>query len=159
LTAFAKAVVEGKFGLFAQELGPVVAVVDTSATERLALTVSEAVTRAYAAGRNHRPRRKDGKTPYELYRDRNRSPEAIAAAVNTLRAIKDRVDQRAAREAAGRDPRVLAAFFDGRVAGIHCGAGSGARGRSAARRWSGRIADSASARGSPSPAWGGSAAP
>jgi len=105
-----KAVVEGKFGLFTQELGPVVAVVDTSTTKRLALTVSEAVTRAYAAGCNHRPRRKDGKTPYELYRDRNRSPEVIAAVVNTLRAIKDRIDQRAAREAAGRDPRVLAAF-------------------------------------------------
>jgi hypothetical protein len=105
-----KAVVEGKFGLFAQDLGPVVAVVDTSTTERIALTVAEAVTRAYAAGRNHRPRRKDGKTPYELYRDRDRSPEAIAAAVNILRAIKDRIDQRAAREAAGRDPRVLAAL-------------------------------------------------
>jgi hypothetical protein len=105
-----KAVVEGKFGLFAQELGSVVAVVDTSTPERIALTVAEAVTRAYAAGRNHRPRRKDGKTPYELYRDRDRSPEAIAAAVTTLRAIKDRIDQRAAREAAGRDPRVRAAF-------------------------------------------------
>jgi hypothetical protein len=103
-----KAVVEGKFGLFAQDLGPVVAVVDTSTTERIALTVAEAVTRAYAAGRNHRPRRKDGKSPYELYRDH--SPEAIAAAMKTLRAIKDRIDQRAAREAAGRDPRVLAAF-------------------------------------------------
>jgi hypothetical protein len=105
-----KAVVEGKFGLFAQDLGPVVAAVDTSTTERIALTVAEAVTRAYAAGRNHRPRRKDGKTPYELYRDRDRSPETIAAAVKILRAIKDRIDQRAAREAAGRDPRVLAAF-------------------------------------------------
>jgi hypothetical protein len=105
-----KAVVEGKFGLFAQDLGPVVAVVDTSTTKRIALTVAEAVTRAYAAGRNHRPRRKEGKTPYELYRDRDRSPETIAAAVKILRAIKDRIDQRAAREAAGRDPRVLAAF-------------------------------------------------
>jgi hypothetical protein len=105
-----KAVVEGKFGLFAQDLGPVVAVVDTSTTERIALTVADAVTRAYAAGRNHRPRRKDGKTPYELYRDRDRSPETIAAAMKILRAIKDRIDQRAAREAAGRDPRVLAAF-------------------------------------------------
>jgi hypothetical protein len=105
-----KAVVEGKFGLFAQDLGPVVAVVNTSTTEQLALTVAEAVTRAYAAGRNHRRRRKDGKTPYELYRDRDRSPETIAAAMKVLRAIKDRIDQRAAREAAGRDPRVLAAF-------------------------------------------------
>jgi len=106
-----KAVVEGMFGLFAQDLvGAVIAVVDTSTPAQLALAVAEAVTRAYATGRNHRPRRKDGKTPYELYRDRDRSPEAIAAAVKTLRAIKDRIDQRAAREAAGRDPRVLAAF-------------------------------------------------
>jgi hypothetical protein len=59
-----KAVVEGKFGLFAQDLGPVVAVVNTSTTEQLALTVAEAVTRAYAAGHNHRRRRKDGKTPF-----------------------------------------------------------------------------------------------
>ncbi|HET7499942.1 MAG TPA: hypothetical protein VFK02_03040 [Kofleriaceae bacterium] len=108
-----KAVVEGMFGLFAQDLaGSVIAVVDTSTPAQLALAVAEAVTRAYATGRNHRPRRKDGKTPYELYRDRDRSPEAIAAAVKILRAIKDRIDQRAAREAAGRDPRVLAAFED-----------------------------------------------
>jgi hypothetical protein len=106
-----KAVVEGMFGLFAQDLvGSVIAVVDTSTPAQIALAVAEAVTRAYATGRNHRPRRKDGKTPYELYRDRDRSPDAIAAAVKILRAIKDRIDQRAAREAAGRDPRVLAAF-------------------------------------------------
>jgi hypothetical protein len=109
-----KAVVEGMFGLFAQDLVgsviAVIAVVDTSTPAQIALAVAEAVTRAYATGRNHRPRRKDGKTPYELYRDRDRSPEAIAAAVKILRAIKDRIDQRAAREAAGRDPRVLAAF-------------------------------------------------
>jgi hypothetical protein len=106
-----KAVVEGMFGLFAQDLaGSVIAVVDTSTPAQIALAVAEAVTRAYTTGRNHRPRRKDGKTPYELYRDRDRSPEAIAAAVKILRAIKDRIDQRAAREAAGRDPRVLAAF-------------------------------------------------
>jgi len=106
-----KAVVEGMFGLFAQDLvGSVIAVVDTSTPAQIALAVAEAVTRAYATGRNHRPRRKDGKTPYELYRDRDRSPEAIAAAVKILCAIKDRIDQRAAREAAGRDPRVLAAF-------------------------------------------------
>jgi hypothetical protein len=108
-----KAVVEGMFGLFAQDLvGSVIAVVDTSTPAQIALAVAGAVTRAYATGRNHRPRRKDGKTPYELYRDRDRSPEAIAAAVKILRAIKDRIDQRAAREAAGRDPRVLAAFED-----------------------------------------------
>jgi hypothetical protein len=106
-----KAVVEGMFGLFAQDLtGAVVAVVDTSTPAQIARAVADAVTRAYATGRNHRPRRKDGKTPYELYRDRDRSPEAIAAAVKVLRAIKDRIDEREAREAAGRDPRVLAAF-------------------------------------------------
>ena len=106
-----KAVVEGMFGLFAQDLvGAVVAIVDTSTPAQIARAVAEAVTRAYATGRNHRPRRKDGKTPYELYRDRDRSPEAIAAAVKVLRAIQDRIDEREAREAAGRDPRVLAAF-------------------------------------------------
>jgi hypothetical protein len=105
-----KSVIEGKFGLFAQDLGPVVGVVDTSSPLQIALAVAEAATRGYAAGRNHRPRRKDGKTPYELYRDRDRTPETIAAAVKVLREIKDRIDQREAREAAGRDPRVLAAF-------------------------------------------------
>jgi hypothetical protein len=107
-----KAVIEGGFGLFAQELGPVVAVVSTSTPERTALDVAEAVTRAYATGRNHRPRRQDGKTPYELYRDRDRSPEKIAAAVEFLRAIKERIDERDEREAARRDPYVRAVLED-----------------------------------------------
>ncbi len=107
-----KAVIEGGFGLFAQDLGPVVAVVSTAAPERTALDVAEAVTRAYATGRNHRPRRKDGKTPYELYRDGDRSPEKIAAAVEILRAVKNRIDARDEREAARRDPYVRAALED-----------------------------------------------
>jgi hypothetical protein len=83
-----KAVIEGGFGLFAQDLGPVVATVSTASPGRIALDIAEAVTRAYATGRNHRPRRKDGKTPYELYRNGDRSPEKIAAAVEFLRAVK-----------------------------------------------------------------------
>ena len=105
-----KAVIEGGFGLFAQDLGPVVAVVSTASPEGTARDVAEAVTRAYATGRNHRPRRQDGKTPYELYRDRDRSPEKIAAAVEFLRGVKERIDARAEREAARRDPQVRAAL-------------------------------------------------
>lgn len=103
-----KAVIEGKFGLFAQELGRVIAVVDTTTSEAIALSVAEAVTRAYATGRNHRPRRKDGKSRYDLFRDGDRSPEKVAAAVEILRRMKQRIDTRAAREAARRDPRVQA---------------------------------------------------
>ena len=103
-----KATIEGSFGLFAQELGPVAARVDSSSSQSIALTVAEAVTRAYAAGRNRRPRRKDGKTPYELYREADPSPEEIDAAVAKLRAIKERIDTRAQREAARRDPYVRA---------------------------------------------------
>lgn len=103
-----KAVIEGKFGLFAQDLGRVVAVVDTTTPEAIALSVAEAVTRAYATGRNHRPRRKDGKSRYDLFRDGDRSPEKVAAAVEILRRMKERIDTRAAREAARRDPRVQA---------------------------------------------------
>jgi hypothetical protein len=107
-----KATIEGGFGLFAQDLGPVAAVIDTASPEHIALSVADAVTRAYAAGRNRRPRRKDGKTPYELYRDADPSPEEVVAAVARLRAIKDRIDARAAREAARRDPYVRATLED-----------------------------------------------
>lgn len=97
-----KAVVEGSFGLFAQDLGRVVAIVDTTTPEAIALSVAEAVTRAYATGRNHRPRRKDGKSRYDLFRDGDRSPEKVAAAVEILRRMKERIDTRAAREVARR---------------------------------------------------------
>jgi hypothetical protein len=105
-----KAVIEGQFGLFAQDLGRVIAVVDTHTAATIALSVAEAVTRAYATGRNHRPRRKDGKSRYDLYREGRRlaTPEQIAAAVELLRRIKERIDTREAREAARRDPRTQA---------------------------------------------------
>jgi hypothetical protein len=103
-----KAVVEGSFGLFARDLGRVVAVVDTTTPEAIALSVAEAVTRAYTTGRNHRPRRKDGKSRYDLFRDGDRSPAKVAAAVQVLRRMKERIDTRDAREAARRDPRVQA---------------------------------------------------
>jgi hypothetical protein len=107
-----KATIEGGFGVFAQDIGPVVAVVHTATPEQIALDVADAVTRAFVVGRNHRRRRKDGKTPFELYRDRDTSPETIAAAVEVLRAMKDRIEQRRARDAASRDPRVVAAVED-----------------------------------------------
>lgn len=103
-----KAVIEGSFGLFAQGLGPVVATIDTSTPENIALCVANAVTRAFAQGRNHHPRRRDGRTPYELYRDADPSPDEIAAAIERLRAIKERIDTREAREQARLDPAVLA---------------------------------------------------
>ncbi|HTP20826.1 MAG TPA: hypothetical protein VMJ65_14555 [Solirubrobacteraceae bacterium] len=107
-----KATIEGSFGLFAQDLGPIAAVVDTTSPDSIALSVANAVTRAYAAGRNHRPRRKDGKTPYELYRDRETSPEAVSAAVAKIRKIKEQIEARAQREAASRDPYVRATLED-----------------------------------------------
>lgn len=102
-----KAIIEGGFGLFAQGLGPLIATVDTSSPECIALCVADAVTRAYEQGRNHHPRR-DGRTPYELYRDADHSPEEIAAAIERLRAIKERIDSREARELARLDPAVAA---------------------------------------------------
>jgi hypothetical protein len=103
-----KAVVEGGFGLFSQALGPVIATVDTSTTEQIALCVAGAVTRAYAQGRNHHPRQRDGRTPYELYRDANPSPKETAAATEHLLAIKERIDSREARQQARLDPAVPA---------------------------------------------------
>ena len=103
-----KAVIEGGFGLFAQALGPLIATVDTSSPECIALCVADAVTRAYEQGRNHHPRQRDGRSPYELYRDANASPEEITAAIERLRAIKERIDSREARELARLDPAVLA---------------------------------------------------
>ncbi len=103
-----KAVIEGSFGLFAQALGPVIATVDTSSPETIALCVADAVTRAYAQGRNHHPRRTDGRSPYDFYRDANPSPEEIAAATERLLAIKQRIDAREAREQARLDPAVQA---------------------------------------------------
>jgi len=103
-----KAVIEGSFGLFAQALGPVIATVDTSTPEAIALCVADAVTRAYAQGRNHHPRSRDGRTPYELYRDADPSPEEISAATQRLLAIKKRIDEREAREQARLDPAVQA---------------------------------------------------
>jgi hypothetical protein len=106
-----KAVIEGKFGLFAQELGPLIAVVDTSTAEKAAISVGEAVVRAYVQGRNHRPRR-GGKSAYELYRDADHAPDIVAAHIEKLKAIKKHVDERDAREAARRDPRLAAALED-----------------------------------------------
>jgi hypothetical protein len=91
---------------------PIAAEVDIANPGTIALGVAEAVTRAYAAGRNHRPRRKDGKTPFELYRDRDQSPDAIHAAVAILRKVKERIDTRLEREAASRDPYVRATLED-----------------------------------------------
>jgi hypothetical protein len=48
----------------------------------------------------------------ELFRDGDRSPEKIAAAVEFLRAVKNRIDARDEREAARRDPYVRAALED-----------------------------------------------
>lgn len=107
-----KAIIEGQFGLFAQELGPVVATIDTSSPQRVAITVASAVTRAYVQGRNHRPQRADGRTPFERYRDADPSPEEVAQAVERLLAIKARIDARRAREEARRDPAVTAALED-----------------------------------------------
>ena len=107
-----KATIEGSFGLFAQDLGPVTAVVDVASPERIALSVADAVTRAYAAGRNRRPRRKDGKTPCELYLTANPSSEQVAAAIAKIRAIKDRIDRRDEYEAARHDPAVRATLAD-----------------------------------------------
>jgi hypothetical protein len=103
-----KAVIEGQFGLFSQTLGPVIATIDTSSPKSIALCVGEAVTRAYAQGRNHHPRQRDGRTPYELYRDANPSPAELHAATERLRAIKERIDARNAREQARLDPAVQA---------------------------------------------------
>ena len=102
------AVAEGSFGLFSQALGPVIATVNTSSPKTIALSVAEAVTRAYAAGRNHHPRRSNGRTPYKLHRDANHSAEEIAAATQRLVAIKRRIDEREAREQARLDPAVQA---------------------------------------------------
>jgi len=105
-----KAVIEGQFGLFAQGLGPVIATVDTSTPQSIALCVADAVTRAYAQGRNHHPRQSDGRSPYDLYRDANPTPEEIAAATERLLAIKHRIDSREAREQARLDPAAQAAI-------------------------------------------------
>lgn len=103
-----KAVIEGSFGLFAQDLGRVVAVVDTTTPLTIALSVAEAVTRAYATGRNHRPRRRDGKSRHDIFRAGDRSPDEIHAAVEALRKMKERIEARAARDARRRDPRTQA---------------------------------------------------
>jgi len=107
-----KAHVEGQFGNFEQEIGPVIAFVDTSSPERIAATVAAAVTRAYSIGRNRRPRRSDGKSPYEIYLESDPSPEEIAAHIEHLRAVKNRNELRDARERARRDPRVVATIAD-----------------------------------------------
>jgi len=107
-----KAHVEGQFGNFAQEIGPIIAVVETSSPERTAQTVAAAVTRAYSIGRNRRPRRSDGKSPYELYLESDPSPKDVDAQIEHLRTIKDREEIRNQLERARRDPRVAAALAD-----------------------------------------------
>jgi hypothetical protein len=105
-----KAVIEGAFGLFAQELGSIAAVVDTSSPDRAALDVAEAVARAYALGRNGRPRRRDGRSPAQLYREAQPTEEQQKSAIDHLAAVKQRNESRAAREAARCDPAVAAAL-------------------------------------------------
>lgn len=107
-----KATIEGDFGLFVQDLGDVVAVIDDANPQRIAVSVGEAVARAFYIGRNHRPRRKDGKTPYQLYREADPSPEEVNAAIDRLHRIKERIEERKRREAARRDPFVRAILED-----------------------------------------------
>ena len=102
-----KATIEGLFGLFERDLGPVVAMIDTSSTEQLLLTIGEAVTRAYGLGRNGRPSKFNGKTFIDRYQ-KTPSPEELASAIEYLFAIKKKIDARNASIQAHRDPTIAA---------------------------------------------------
>ena len=103
-----KAVIEGGvFGLFSQDLGDVFTI-HGETDEEIVLAIADAITQAYIRGRNHRPRRKDGLSPYEIFNGPPPSPEKLAEALNRIREIKNRIDRREEREAARRDPRVAA---------------------------------------------------
>lgn len=106
-----KAVIEGMFGLFDEELGEVIAVIDTSSETNLVTSVAEAVTRAWDAGRNGRRRKRDGRSPVERYRQQH-TPEEHKAAIERLAAIKRRHDEQSAGNVARCDPEVIAALED-----------------------------------------------
>jgi len=106
-----KAVVEGMFGLFDQELGEVIAIIDTTSETAILAAVADAVTRAWDAGRNGRRRKCDGLSPVERYRQQH-TTEQREAAIERLAAIKRRHDEQNAGILARCDPEVVAALDD-----------------------------------------------
>lgn len=106
-----KAVIEGMFGLFDEELGEVVAVIDTTSEATILAGVAEAVTRAWDAGRNGRRRKRDGLSPIERYR-LGHTAEERKAAIDRLSAIKRRHDERNACTLGQCNPEVVAALHD-----------------------------------------------
>ncbi len=74
----AKAPVEGTFGLFSQTSPPWD--VQGTTERELARVVAELLFLTWAWARNHKPRKKlGGRTPAQIYKDANPSPEDIAA--------------------------------------------------------------------------------
>lgn len=82
-----KAVVEGAFGLFAQQVGFVL--INTHSLQDLAQSVASEVVRAWAAGRDHSPHPDfGGKSRHQVLRESCPSPEELERASAFLRRLK-----------------------------------------------------------------------
>lgn len=106
-----KAVIEGMFGLFDEELGGVIAIIDTTSEAAIVASVADAVTRAWDAGRNGRRQKRDGMSPIERYRQQP-TAEQWKEALERISAIKRRHDEENAGILARCNPEVLVALND-----------------------------------------------
>jgi hypothetical protein len=87
-----KAVVEGAFGLFSQQVG--LLLIDATDSQSLARSVVAEVVRAWAAGRDHSPHPDfDGRSRREVLREHCPSAEQIERDLAFLRRLKSRHEQ------------------------------------------------------------------
>lgn len=99
----AKAALEGGFGLFQQDLPPLV--VTGTTPEEMAACVLRLIAVAYWRGRNGRPRKRLlGRTPAEAYANAKPTPEEIEEARKWFRELQRRQERARLTREARRDP-------------------------------------------------------
>lgn len=99
----AKAPLEGAFGLFQQDLPPLV--VTGKTPQEMAASVLRLIACAYYRGRNGRPRRRlNGRTPIEAYANTKPTPQEVAEARHWLQELQRRQERARLTREARRDP-------------------------------------------------------
>lgn len=99
----AKAALEGSFGLFQQDMPPLV--VTGTTPEEMAASAARLILVAYWRGRNGRPRKRLlGRTPAEAYANAKPTPEEIEEARKWFRELQRRQERARLTREARRDP-------------------------------------------------------
>jgi hypothetical protein len=99
-----KSTVEGAFGLFAQRM-PDIVLPAVHSSEDFVCAVLRQILFAYAAGRNHTPRKRlGGRTPAQAFADSDVTEEQRAAAAERLLQIKKRIIEQRDADRRRTDP-------------------------------------------------------